>query len=146
MSSVLDPPRSSPYRPPRPKLLVAGVAIAVVALGLLFAAQQLLPTTSSVRRITVTNPTPFHLEIDATGVGKAHSVTLGAIGREQDKTFDDVIDQGDQWIFRFSSGATAAGEMRIPRSQLEQSDWKLTVSPDVANRLRTAGVPESPRE
>ena len=146
MSSVLDPPRSSPSRSPRPKVIITAVAAAVVAVGLLLAAQQLLPSTSSVRQITVTNPTPFHLEIDVTGVGKAHSVTLGAIGREQDKTFDDVIDQGDQWIFRFSSGTTDAGEMRIPRSELEQNHWKLKVSNDIGARLRTAGVPESPRE
>src|SRR5437588_9385734 len=145
MSSVLNPPRSSPPPSHRPAVLVA-VAVAAAAAGLLFAAQQLRPTTSSVRRIAVENPTPYHLEIDATGAGRVHAVTLGAIGREQEKTFDDVIDQGREWVFRFTSGGADGGEMRVARAQLEGDRWKITVPDDVGRRLRSAGVPESPHE
>ena len=55
MSSVLNPPRSPSARAPRRAVLVA-VGVAAVAVGLLFAAQQLLPSAASVRRITVQNP------------------------------------------------------------------------------------------
>lgn len=145
MSSVLDPPRPSPARAPR-RTVVIGVAVAAVALALVFAGQQLLPTGATVRRITVNNPTPYHLEIDAAGTGPARAVTLGPIGREHEKTFEGVIDQGDEWIFRFASGGTDGGEMRVSRAQLEQDGWKVTVSDDVARRLRSAGVPPSPHE
>jgi hypothetical protein len=145
MSSVLDPPRPSPARAPRQAALIAVVAV-LGALALVFAAQQLLPSGATTRRITVDNPTPFHLEIDAAGTGSARAVTVGPIGREQQKTFEGVIDQGDQWIFRFASGATDGGEMRVSRGQLEQDGWKITVAADVARRLQAAGVPPSPRE
>jgi hypothetical protein len=145
MSSVLDPPRPSPARAPRRVALIA-VAAVVAALALLLAAQQLLPSPATTRRITVDNPTPFHLEIDAAGTGSARAVTVGAIGRQQAKTFDGVIDQGGQWIFRFASGGTDGGEMRVSRAQLEQDGWKITVADDVARRLQAAGVPPSPRE
>jgi len=145
MSSVLNPPRSPSARAPRRAVLVA-VGAAAVAVGLLFAAQQLLPSAASVRRITVQNPTPFHLEIDASGIGRAHAVTLGPIGREQEKTFDDVIDQGREWIFRFASGGIDGGEMRVARAQLERDNWRITVADDVNRRLQAAGVPPSPRE
>jgi hypothetical protein len=126
--------------------VVIGVAVAAVALALVFAGQQLLPTGATVRRITVNNPTPYHLEIDAAGTGPARAVTLGPIGREHEKTFEGVIDQGDEWIFRFASGGTDGGEIRVSRAQLEQDGWKVTVSDDVARRLRSAGVPPSPHE
>ncbi|HZQ77708.1 MAG TPA: hypothetical protein VFE55_10290 [Acidimicrobiia bacterium] len=145
MSSVLDPPRPSPARAPRRVALIAVVAV-VAALALVLAAQQFLPSPATTRRITVDNPTPFHLEIDADGTGSARAVTVGAIGREQAKTFDGVIDQGGQWIFRFSSGGTDGGEMRVSRAQLEANGWKITVADDVARRLQAAGVPPSPRE
>jgi hypothetical protein len=145
MSSVLTPPRS-PSAPASRRTVLIAVAVAAAALGLLFAAQQLLPSTASVRRITVANRTPYHLEIDATGTGRAHAITVGAIGREQEKTFDDVIDQGREWIFRFASGGIGGGEMRVSRAQLDQEGWKITVADDVARRLQSAGVPPSPRE
>ena len=145
MSSVLNPPRPPSARAPRRTVIIA-IAAAVAALALLLAAQRLLPAAASVRRVTVANPTPYHLEIDATGVGRAHAVTLGPIGREQEKTFDDVIDQGGAWIFRFASGGTAGGEMRVARAELDRNGWKITVADDIGRRLRAAGVPPSPRE
>jgi hypothetical protein len=145
MSSVLDPPRPSPARAPR-RMVLIGVVAAVAALALVVAVQGLLPSAAATRRITVNNPTQFHLEIDAAGTGSARAVTVGAIGREQEKTFDGVIDQGEQWIFRFASGGSDGGEMRLSRAQLEQGGWKFTVTDDVARRLRAAGVPPSPRE
>jgi hypothetical protein len=145
MSSVLDPPRPSPARAPR-RLAVIVVAVAVAAVALVAVAQRLLPSPAATRRITVDNTTPFHLEIDAAGTGPARAVTVGPIGREQQKTFDGVIDQGDEWIFRFASGGTDGGEMRISRAELQQDGWKVTVGEDVARRLQAAGVPPSPRE
>ncbi|HZQ75753.1 MAG TPA: hypothetical protein VFE55_00375 [Acidimicrobiia bacterium] len=145
MSSVLDPPRPSPARTPRRTVIIAVAAVAA-ALALVIAGQRLLPTGATVRRITVNNPTPYHLEIDAAGTGRSRAVTLGPIGREQEKTFEGVIDQGDEWIFRFASGGTGGGEMRVSRAQLTQDGWKITISDDVARRLEAAGVPPSPRE
>ncbi len=145
MSSVLDPPRPPSARAPRRTVVIALVAVAA-AVALVLAAQQLLPSPTSTRRITVKNPTPFHLEIDAAGTGSARAVTLGPIGREQEKTFEGVIDQGHQWIFRFASGGNDAGEMRVSRAQLEQDNWRITVADDVARRLQAAGVPPSPAE
>lgn len=145
MSSVLDPPRPSPARAPR-RIVVIAVVAAAVAVGLVVAVQRLLPSGATMRRITVNNPTPFHLEIDVAGTGSTRAVTLGPIGREQEKTFDGVIDQGDQWIFRFASGGDDGGEMRLSRAQLEQNGWKITVADGVGRRLQAAGVPPSPRE
>jgi hypothetical protein len=145
MGSVLNPPRSSPVRNPRPTVVIAIGLIAVV-FGLLFLAQRLTPSPTLVDRVTIVNPTPYHLEVDVTGAGRSHGVGLGAIGREQTRSFEDVIDQGREWIFRFTSGAADGGEVRIAREQLEHDRWRCTVPADVAQRLRTAGVPPSPHE
>ena len=143
MGSVLNPPRSPSVRNPRPVILaVVGVIAAVVAL--VFVAQRLTPSKSFVSRVTIVNPTPYHLDIDVIGAGRKVGVGLGPVRREQTKDFEDVIDQGREWIFRFRSGGTDGGEARISRTQLEHDRWRLTVPPEVTQRLQSAGLRPSP--
>jgi hypothetical protein len=145
MGSVLNPPRPPAVRRHRPALLTAaGLAAAVAAL--LLATRWLTPTVSFVDRVTIDNPTPYHLEVDVIGAGRSVAVAVGALGPEQTKDFRGVIDQGREWTFRFSSGPTDGGEVRIARARLVGDRWRVTVPPDVADRLRAGGVPPSPRE
>jgi len=140
MSSVLDPPRSPVHRR-RPMALVGFGLVAVVAAVLV--GERLTPSPSVVDRLTVVNPTVYHLEIDAVGVGRSHSVAIGPIGRNQIKSFEGVIDQGREWIFRFASGPAEGGELRVSRRELEHDQWRVTVPDDVSRRLQAAGIPPS---
>ncbi len=99
---------------------------------------------SYVRQVTIVNPTAYQLEVDVGAPGANRVVGLGAIHREGSRTVEEVIDQGDQWVFRFSYGRQAAGELAAPRSQLEQDGWRITVPPEVGDRLGEAGIPPSP--
>lgn len=145
MASVMNPIRPSPVRRPRQAMIV-GVAVVATALGLLFIAQRLTPSKSFVARLTVVNPTPYHLEVDVRGTDEAPGVALGPVGRELSREFHDVIDQGRQWTFVFKSGGSDGGQLQVLREQLERDRWRVTVPPDVAQRLAAAGVPQSPRE
>jgi hypothetical protein len=51
-----------------------------------------------------------------------------------------VIDQGEQWVFRFTYGGVDGGELVVPRTELEASGWKVTVPQQFAERMRAAGV------
>jgi len=55
-----------------------------------------------------------------------------------------LIDQGREWIFRFTSCGYDAGEARVTREQLRRDGWRFTVPPEVAQRLQMAGVVPSP--
>ena len=145
MGSVLNPPRASSVRSSRPFVLIALGLIAVVA-AVFFLADRMLFSTSLVDRVTVVNPTPYRLEIDVIGAGRSHGVGLGPIGREQTKTFEDVIDQGREWIFRFGSAGADGGEVRFTREQLQHDGWRLTVPAEVAHRLEAAGIHPSTKE
>jgi hypothetical protein len=121
------------------------VAVAAAA-ALLAAVQWLTPSGSFVRQVTIVNPTPYHLEVEVRGADREHGVTLGGMGRQQTRQFNDVYDQGQQWIFHFSLGSDEGGELTIARPQLAQNGWTVTVPDSVARRLASAGVPPSPPE
>jgi hypothetical protein len=145
MGSVLTPPRSAAPRPSRRTALIIVAALAVAA-ALLSAAQWLTPSGQHVQRVTIVNPTPYHLEVDVRGVDRDHGVLLGALGRQQTRAFDDVFDQGREWIFHFSLGSDDGGELRVSREQLAGDHWTVTVPDTVAQRLAAAGLPPSPPE
>lgn len=145
MGSVLNPPRSPFARTGRPTVAI-GVVVVIAAAALFWAVQRLTPSASFVKRVAVVNPTPYHLEVEVIGSNRTNSVTLGAIGREQTRTFEEILDQGHEWTFRFTSGYSDGGETKISRKDLAAAHWKITVPEAVAERLSLAGVPPSPHE
>jgi len=49
----------------------------------------------------------------------------------------DVLDQGDDWIFSFSSGGVDGGSMRVSRAKLADDGWRVVVPGSVIRRLAT---------
>jgi hypothetical protein len=124
-----------------------GLAVAgVLAAAALFAVvQRLAHTPSKVERVTIVNPTPYDLEVEVSGADRSTGLTLGAVDREQTKTIEDVIDQGDQWVFRFSRGHDAVGDLTLSKDQLGRDHWRVPVPSSVAGRLAAAGAAPSPK-
>jgi hypothetical protein len=120
-------------------------AVVVVAGGLFLVRQHLVPSRSRVDRVTIVNPTPYDLEIDVAGAGHATGLTLGAVGRDQTKAIEDVLDQGQQWVFTFRHGHDEAGTLTVAKDQLARDHWQVTVPASVANLLAAAGASPSPR-
>ncbi len=133
---------------PRPQVrsvsqaLLAVVAVAVLAAGVLAASEAMgLPTF--VPRLSVINPTPYDVEIDVTGRGGGSWLNLGGVPRESTKPLYELIDQGDQWLFRFHYAGVDAGEMSVRRDDLRAGDWRVTIPAAVGDRLRAGGVSPS---
>lgn len=103
-----------------------------------------LRTPPYVERITVDNPHPWNVHVEATGGDRTGWVAVGGVTRDQERTVADVLDQGDTWILRFAYGGQVA-ETRLSRDQLTRDGWHVTVPDELADRLRAAGIPESPR-
>ena len=97
-----------------------------------------------VDHVTVDNPHPWDVNVDATSGHRDGWVGVGDLARDGSDTFRSVLDEGDTWIFRFTYGGEEA-QLRISRRQLEQNAWHVTVPDEFAARLRSAGVPETPR-
>jgi hypothetical protein len=139
-ASLLTPARSAR----RPQVALAAlVAILAGAFGLFALVRWAIPSVAFIDHVTVVNPGVYDLEVEVKGADDDGWLGLGTVQRGAMASFDEVIDQGDQWVFRFGSGGQPGGEVTLSRSQLRTDGWRLEVPTDVLDRLRTAGVPPS---
>ena len=91
-------------------------------------------------RVVVVNRTDYDFVVEVKGRDESAWLPLGIAHRRRAEAFGDVIDQGPAWVFRFSYLGKSAGEVSIRRGELEQSNWRVEVPPEAAERLRAQGV------
>jgi hypothetical protein len=141
MNSVLTPPR-----PPSARLAGAAIVLIAVAgtVGVLFALARIdVGESTTYRRVTVDNPSPYNVNVQVAGAQRAGWLDLGSFAREARRTVEEVADQGPQWVFHFSYGGVDAGELVISRERLADERWTITVPAGVREHLRQAGLQES---
>lgn len=119
----------------------------LIVLGLVLAAvvpiARLVELPSSVDRITVTNPAVYDIRIEVTGNDDGW-MAVGMAGRDATSTFDEIMDQGEVWIFRFSAQGEEGGLLRVSRQQLEGDGWRLAIPETVGRTLGERGAPAPP--
>lgn len=129
----------------RPTLGRAGLFAGIGAAGLLVLALLLQSASppARVKALTVTNPSPYQVNVEVSPAGTERWLDLGAVGRENDRTIEELPDVGATWVFRFASGGVEGGRLEVTRTALRDAGWRLTVPPDVAERLEAAGLTPS---
>lgn len=118
--------------------VLAGVV--VLTAGLLLA--PLLRMPAHVDALSFENPTAYDITIEANDGHDAAWTPVGTVDAREAITFERVSDQGDEWVFRFSSQGRDAGELTRTRAQLEEADWQIAVPATVGATLRADGAPE----
>ncbi|MDQ4134350.1 MAG: hypothetical protein M3179_14380 [Actinomycetota bacterium] len=140
---TVQAPRKIPASLPRSNVLLAVVGAALAG-ALLLTLSSPLESPERVDHITVVNPQAWNAEIDVTTEARDGWLGIGAVDRQDEQTFGEVIDQGDRWVFRFSYGGEQS-ELVVDRGQLESEQWRVTVPSQFAERMRVGGVVESAR-
>ena len=141
MTGTRTPPRPAPSI--RRPVILGAVVLAVLALAFGIGVGSLTEESGFVDQVTVDNPTLYNLQVDVGAPGDGPVLALGSAPREGSRTFEQVVDQGDRWVFRLSFGADEVGEIVVPRTQLERDGWKVTVPAEVGHRLAETGYPPS---
>jgi hypothetical protein len=113
----------------------AGAALAVAGSGLRLPAH--------IDELAIDNPHPWPAHVQVTEADRGRWLGIGTIGRDTEQGFVDIGDQGELWIFRFSYAGESV-QLRVPATQLEDDDWRVTVPDAFAETLRAAGVPTAP--
>ena len=140
-----------PLAPARPSPVRAGLAPAGLFAGLaviagLLVFLLLLGSSSDPRRVarlTVTNPSPYEVNIEMSDAREERWLDLGAVGRERTRTIEELPDLGDGWVFRFSSGGVDGGRLEVTRAALRDAGWKIAVPGEVTARFEGAGLTPS---
>lgn len=123
---------------------MAGFALAGVVVVVLVALPRFLDSPNMVGRLTVQNPTGYDISVDATDHRRQGWLGLGTAHRSTTSTFEEIVDQGEVWIFRFSAQGEHAGELRVSRQRLERDGWRIRVPTEVGERLKVTGAPLPP--
>ena len=139
MSVTPTATRGSPPRVDRTRALVTAIAGIATAALLLRGALWIVDDPTFVD-VTVANPTPYDVYVDARSGGDPAVVGIGAIHHEGETTFEGVLDQGDVWVFEFAYAGVEAGSVEVSGDQLEAAGWRVEVPTSVAAELEAAGV------
>jgi len=111
-------------------LLVVG---ALVCVGMTFA----LEDPAVVPRVTVANPGTIPVNVDVRGSADGNRLILATVPPDAVVPNLDVLEQGDEWIFGFSSGGVDGGSVRVSRAKLAADGWRLSIPDAVLARLQS---------
>ena len=98
-------------------------------------------SASFVDKVTIVNGTPYSANVDVTGKQRDGWLGLNTVEPQSTATFDQVIDQGEVWVFRFDYIGKYQQEVEVSRSKLEENDWTVEVPESFEHRLGEMGVP-----
>jgi hypothetical protein len=126
-----------PHVPRRTFPPVSIVVLVVVAALLCAAMAYALRDPEFVPRVTVENPSQIGVNVSVRPADDASRLILASVPPTTSARNLDVLDQGDEWIFSFSSGGVDGGSVRVSREKLSAGDWRVVVPESVIQRLQS---------
>ena len=97
----------------------------------------------TVESITIVNPTGYDLDVEVTDRGRTGWLPVAIVEAESQYVAQEVLDQGEVWIFRFRHFGDPVGELSLSRAELGRSGWRVEVPAEVEERLQQLGRPTS---
>jgi hypothetical protein len=94
--------------------------------------------------VSLENRSDYAMEVEVTGARRDGWLRLGTAERGSTTIVSDVVDQGDEWIFRFGSQGLDGGETRVGRAELVRDGWRVTIPDSIAAHLAAQGAPPTP--
>ena len=137
MSPTLTRPADAPTR----KFLDLWSVIAVLGvIALAVATLRVVDSPRFVERVGVRNPSDLLVDVEVADAGRNNWMPVAIVMPGSRGDAEAVIDQGDEWVFRFRSGAVDGGELRVSRDELEHAGWRVTIPDLVIERMHRAGA------
>ncbi len=124
-----------PRRTLPPLSVIALVVVGALLFALMAAAVR---SPDFVDRVTVDNRSSIDVNVEVRPSPQGSSLALASVPPHSEAKTFDVLDQGDEWVFAFSSGGVDGGTLRVSRARLDADGWRVAVPREVINRLQTA--------
>lgn len=96
-----------------------------------------------VDRVVIVNDTSYTASVEVSGEAGGW-VALTTVSPGATREVREVIDQGDEWTFRFAYAGHEPVEMTVVRSDLASAGWRIQVPDELEQSLRGAGVAPPP--
>jgi hypothetical protein len=126
-----------PHVPRRTFPSLTLIALVIVGVLLCAAMAYALRDPEVVSRVTVENPSQLDVNVSVRSSNDASRLLLATVPPTTSERNLDVLDQGDEWIFSFSSGGVDGGSVRVSRAKLSADDWRVVVPDSVIRRLQS---------
>ena len=120
--------------PPKPvaRTRSAVEAAVVVLVGALFALTfWLVRPPPRVAHVDIVNDSSSEVEVGVSGVSRDDLLGLAVALPHQTTRVEDVVDQGDEWVFAFATASCPAEEVRVSRQRLEELGWRVVIPEQV---------------
>lgn len=140
-----EPNESSAERPnARQELRGPGVRRASLGIFLICVLFLAACDSPSFVDVGVINETEYSTDVSVQSSPAGASLELGFVGPRSEREFQQVIDQGESWIFTFDHFGVYAESLTISRDDLERAEWRVDVPESYAETLRDMGQVPSP--
>jgi|SRR5579871_5594646 len=119
----------------------------VVAAGLvmLFAVVRLVNTSpKTVSRVTFVNNSSYDIATSVADAPGSATMELGTAKAHSSTDFNDIVDQGNTWVFHFAGVGGDAGEVTIARADLARGQWRVVIPEAVVQHIAAADESSSP--
>jgi hypothetical protein len=124
---------------PRRTFPTITIAVVLVIVGALLcgAMAYALRDPDVVPRVTVENPSDIAVNVSVHPANDDERLLLATVPPTTSATNLDVLDQGDDWVFSFSSGGVEGGTLRVSRAKLTADGWRVEIPQSVIQRLQS---------
>jgi hypothetical protein len=93
-----------------------------------------------VDQITVINDTDYPTQITVASDEDEASLALTTAPAHTERAVEEVIDQGQTWIFRFKYINKYEETAEVSRDELEESNWQVEVPESFSDALVEMGL------
>ncbi len=125
-----------PHAPRRSLPPLSSLFLVVVGALLCFGMTLALTDPDVVPSVTVANSSSIPVNVDVRQSDDGPRLILDTVPAHGSARTLDVIDQGNRWIFGFSSGGVDGGSIEVSRAKLAADGWRLQIPDEVVQRLR----------
>jgi lipoprotein-anchoring transpeptidase ErfK/SrfK len=122
----------------RAVLVLAGVAVAVAAVGLLVLLRATLAGMPGHRTVWIDNQTGLELRVDVVD-GSGTSVGLGVARPRSSTAVAEAVDVGQDWTFVASYGGQEVFRTALSRGELASQGWTVRIPASATAGLERAG-------
>lgn len=112
---------------------------AIVGAAALIGMTALLRGPDFVDHVTIDNRSAYDLDVAVTGAQRTGLLGLTTIGPHQGDRVEEVIDQGDTWVFVITRAGDQIARIRISRQDLAANGWRVTLPASLEETLRAKG-------
>jgi hypothetical protein len=105
---------------------VEAIILAIVA-ALFALTFWLVRPPPTIAHVDIVNDSSTQVEVGVSSASRDDLLGLAVALPQQTTRVEDVVDQGDEWVFAFGTASCPAEEIRVPRQRLEAAGWRIVI-------------------